>query len=199
MNTFARLYDLVMGAADRAGLAGRRRSLASGARGLVLEIGAGTGLQFPHYPANASVVAIEPDVDMLRRARSRQRVAAAPISLVVADGRALPFRDGTFDTAISALTFCTIPDPARAAREMRRVLRTSGTARLLEHVSARHRALALVQALITPLWCRIAGGCHLDRPTAGILRAAGFDVRVDRADFDDVLVELVAVPAGTMR
>ena len=194
---FAWLYDAVMGGADRVGLWRRRRVLACGARGRVLEVGAGTGLEFRHYPPAARVVAIEPDVAMVRRAVQRQRRAAASISLVVADARALPFRDGTFEVVVSALAFCTIPEPERAAAEMHRVLEQSGTARLLEHVRATHGAVARVQEWLTPSWRRLAGGCHLARRTTELIREAGFTVEVRRAAFDGILVELVARPLAS--
>lgn len=196
---FARLYDAVMTPADGAGLARGRERLAAGATGRVLEIGAGTGLEFRHYPPGLEVYAIEPDVAMLARARPRAQESAARVTLVVADAQALPFRGGAFDTAVSALAFCTIPDPGRAAAEMRRVLRRTGVAYLLEHVRARHRALAWVQAGLTPIWKRVAGGCHLDRPTPRIIGDAGFDVEVRRAELDGVMVELAARPRGAGR
>lgn len=107
--------------------------------------------------------------------------------------RVLPFRDGAFDTAISALTFCTIPEPARAAAEVRRVLTDKGTARLFEHVRAKHRPLAWLQIALTPMWRRLAGGCHLDRRTADVLRDVGFDVTIERETLDGAIVEIIAV------
>ena len=192
--SFASLYDVVMTAADRLGLANRRRSLAREARGRVIEIGAGTGLQFEHYPPDAEVYATEPDLAMIERARLRRRNTRASIALVAADARDLPFRDGAFDTAVVALAFCTIPEPERAAREMRRVLRASGSARLLEHVRATHRVLAWPQVALTPLWRRVTGGCHLARRTEDVIRGAGFDVSVDQSALDGAVVELVAHP-----
>ena len=195
---FARLYDFVMNAADRAGLARRRRSLARSADGLVLEIGAGTGLEFAHYRAGVQVVAIEPNAAMLARSSARRSQSKAAIWLVIADARALPFRDGAFDTAISALAFCTIPEPERAATEMRRVLHASGTARLLEHVRATHQPLAKVQVMLTPVWSRLAGGCHLDRLTGEVIRRAGFNVSIEYSAFDGTLVELAAQRVETL-
>ena len=193
---FARFYDAVMSSADRVGFARRRRVLAAHARGRVLEIGAGTGLEFQHYASATSLVAIEPDMAMIERAKARAAVSSARIALVAADARALPFRDGTFDTAISALAFCTIPEPERAALEMRRVLRASGVAYLLEHVRAVHRPLAFIQSMLTPLWRRIASGCHLDRRTADLLRCSSFDVVVEHPALDGTLVELIAHPSN---
>lgn len=194
ISLFSRLYDLVMKAADRAGLAAWRRELAGKARGRVLEVGAGTGLQFPHYPADVEVYAVEPDLAMLGQAKERRAAAAARIALVAADARALPFPDQTFDGAVVALAFCTIPEPARAAGEMRRVLRPTGVAHLLEHVRAEQRWIASLQRRLTPLWSRIAGGCQLARPTADVIAGAGFDVKVRRAALRGVVVELEARP-----
>ena len=188
-----------MTAADRFGLSRRRQRLARDASGRVLEIGAGTGLEFRHYPAAVCIVAIEPDVAMIERAKTRAAAASAAVTLVVADAAALPFRDGTFDAAISALSFCTIPQPERAASEIRRVLSDSGTARLLEHVRATHQPLAAIRSALTPLWRRVAGGCHLDRRTADMIRRAGFDVVVERAAFDGSVVELIARPSNALQ
>jgi SAM-dependent methyltransferase len=190
----AHLYDVVMTVLDRIGVAERRRRLVRAATGRVIEIGAGTGLELAHYPPGVRVYAIDPDFEMIQRARSRSKAATAAVTLLVADARALPFRDATFDTAISALAFCTIPDPDRAASEMRRVLRATGAAWLLEHVRARHQALASAQRVLTPVWRRLAGGCHLDRPTADVIARAGFDVDVERSAFDGAVVELSARP-----
>lgn len=196
--SFAGIYDVVMAAADRFGLAKRRRSLARDVRGRVIEIGAGTGLQFAHYPPGAEVYAVEPDRAMIERASLRRRDTRASITLVVADARALPFRDGAFDMAIVALAFCTIPEPERAAGEMRRVLSASGTARLIEHVRATHRIVAWPQVALTPLWRRMAGGCHLARRTEDVIRRAGFEVAVAQSAFDDAVVELVARPRRSL-
>ena len=191
---FAVLYDVVMRAADRAGLSRRRSALASETHGRVLEIGAGTGLEFAHYAPGLQVFAIEPDLAMLARAADRRQSVAATVTLIAADAQALPFRDAVFDTALSALTFCTIPDPSRAVHELHRVLRPTGTAFLLEHVRARHRALAWTQVVLTPLWKRVAGGCHLARRTSDLFRASRFDVDIQRASLDGALVEFVARP-----
>ena len=191
---YARLYDIVMSGGDRFGLARRRRRLGHLARGRVLEIGAGTGLQFRHYRPDTTVFAIEPDEAMLARARRRQHHAAACITLVIADARALPFRDGAFHSVVCALVFCTIPDPARAAREMRRVLNPTGSAYLLEHVRARHRVLARIQEVLTPVWARVAGGCQLARRTADLVRQSGFEVEIHRESLDGALIEMVGRP-----
>ena len=194
---YARLYDIVMRAEDRLGLARYRRELVRRARGRVLEIGAGTGLEFPHYSAGVVVYAIEPDAEMLERARERAKAAGADITCIVADALALPFRGRTFDSVVSALAFCTIAEPERAAGEIRRVLRRDGAVHLLEHVRAEHDLVARLQERLTPLWRRLAGGCHLDRRTADIFSACGFEVDVGRAMLSGIFVELTAVPTQT--
>ena len=174
MPLFPQIYDAVMGAAER-GLVGRlRRDMVAGARGRVLEVGAGTGLDFPHYAPGAWVVATDPDLGMLARARDRARGAAAGIVLVAADAEQLPFRDAAFDEAVVGLAMCTIPRPDRALAELRRALPPGAPLRLLEHVRVDHPIVGRLQDWLTPVWRRLAGGCRLDRRTAVAVEAGGF-------------------------
>ena len=177
---FPLVYDAVMIVAERAFLARWRRSLVASLRGTVLEIGAGTGLDFPHYPGGVTVVATDPDATMLRRARRRVVDARASILLVAADAEALPFRGASFDGAVVGLALCTIPDPANALSELRRVLSGGATVRLLEHVRASHRLISRCQQRLTPVWRRIAGGCRLDQDTARCVADSG--LVIDRVD-----------------
>ena len=153
-----------------------RRAVASGARGTVLEIGAGTGLNFPHYDRTAVVVATDPDMAMLIRARRRAAAADARIFLVAADAEALPVRDASFDAAVVGLAMCTISHPDRALAELRRAVRPGGSVRMLEHVRIDRPAIVgRLQDWLTPLWKRVAGGCRLNRQTVHTVRMAGFD------------------------
>ena len=174
MNLFPRLYDAVMGLAERGKLGGLRHGMVSRARGQVLEIGAGTGLDFPHYHPGAWVVASDPDLDMLRRARARTRASPAEVLLVAADAELLPFREAAFDGAIVGLAMCTIPHPERALAELRRTLRPGASLRLLEHVRVEHPLLGRLQDVLTPVWRRLAGGCRLNRRTTAAVAACGF-------------------------
>ena len=174
-------YDVIMSAAER-GVVGRWRSmLLRPAAGWVLEIGAGTGLGFSHSSVHAPVLAIDPSLAMLRRARERAAAAAATIMLVAAEAESLPFRDDAFDESVVELAMCTIEHPARALSEMRRVIRPGGALRMLEHVRFEQPVAGWLQDRVTPIWRRIAGGCRLNRRTTQLVEAAGFTLAsVDR-------------------
>ncbi|HEY8424551.1 MAG TPA: methyltransferase domain-containing protein [Limnochordales bacterium] len=171
---FAALYDLLAPAAETAYYAARRAEIAGGATGRVLEIGAGTGANLPHYPAEAVLVAVEPNAHMLRRARRKAAGHGRGATWVQAAAEALPFADESFDTVVSTLVLCSVTDPEVAARELWRVLRPGGTLRLVEHVRAEDPALARWQDRVTPVWRLIGAGCHPNRPTLAILERAGF-------------------------
>jgi len=165
-------------AEERAGMADRRRDLLADAHGRVVEIGAGTGLNFGHYPrAVSEVVATEPDPHMLRRAR--EAVAGAPVPVEVRRLRAesLPFADGEFDTAVSTLVLCSVRDPAAALGELHRVLRQDGVLLFFEHVRSRDPGHARWQDRLDRPWGWVAGGCHPNRDTAGSIERAGFRFR----------------------
>ena len=181
-----------MGLAERGRLGEWRRSVVWRARGFVLEIAAGTGLDFPHYKHDTSVVATDPDVAMLRRAQHRASKVAAPILLVAADAEALPFRNGAFDAAVSALAMCTIPHPERALGELERVVRPAGTVTMLEHVRVAHPVLSRLQRWLTPTWRRVAGGCHLDRDTLTAVTATGLLVEDVKQHAGGLVVEISA-------
>ena len=146
------------------------------ATGSVLEIGVGTGLNFELYRGIDELVGIEPDPHMLARARVRAATLPFPVELHQAGAEAMPFPDARFDTAVVTFTLCTIPDPAAALVELRRVLRPGGRLLFVEHTRSSQPVLAGVQDLLTPLWKRIGGGCHLNRPSLDLVREQGFSV-----------------------
>lgn len=189
---FPWIYDAVMRAAERGALARWRRSVVRPARGRIIEIGAGTGLNFPHYQAGAMVIATEPDLQMLARARPRAEHAGARIILAAADAEALPFRERTFDTAVVGFALCTIARPERALAELRRVLRPSGALRLLEHVRVAHPVGAKLQDWLIPVWRRVAGGCHVNRRTVEAVAASGFVLGGVRSHARGVVAEIAA-------
>ncbi|MBD0290243.1 MAG: class I SAM-dependent methyltransferase [Thermoleophilia bacterium] len=180
------LYDACARLADRKGLAELRRRAVAGLGGRVLEVGAGTGLNLPHYRRAERVVAVEPDRGMATRLRRRAARAPVPVQLVEARAEELPFPDGTFDHVVLTLVLCSVADPARALEEARRVLRPGGSVTFVEHVRGQGR-LGRWQDRLTPLHRRLAGNCHLNRATAAAVASAGF--RVD-------WIEQIAVPGG---
>lgn len=193
---FPLLYDCVMRVAERGRLAEWRRELVSPAEGQVLEVAAGTGLDFPHYRAGVTVIATDADLGMLERARDRGQRAAATILLVAADAQALPFRAGSFDTCVVALGLCTIPSPSRALVELRRVLRQGGTARLLEHVRVERPIIGWLQDVVTPVWRRVAGGCRLNERSVESVRRAGLRVDDSRSHMGGYVVAITASASG---
>jgi ubiquinone/menaquinone biosynthesis C-methylase UbiE len=167
-------YDLFMDVTERWGLGAWRTVLARRCRGRVLDIGCGTGRTLPLLDRADSVVGVDPSLGMLRRARRR----APGVPLVVGRAEALPFADGTFDTVISALVFCTVESPEAGLREVRRVLVRTGTLRMMEHVRSSKPWAARLQDLAQPAWSAISGGCHPNRATERQVEAAGFRIQL---------------------
>jgi ubiquinone/menaquinone biosynthesis C-methylase UbiE len=173
---FAALYDRVMAATEDAGLRDARREVLAGARGRVLEIGAGTGANVALYPeAVSELVLTEPEEPMARRLRPR----AGGAQVVVAPAEALPFEDDSFDTVVCTLVLCTVADQDRAAAEIRRVLKPGGRLLLVEHVRSVDPGLARWQDRLDGFQRRVAHGCLANRNTAEALRRAGFAVDVE--------------------
>jgi ubiquinone/menaquinone biosynthesis C-methylase UbiE len=176
---FAALYDRLFAASEKAGLREMRAKLLADAQGRVLELGAGTGLNLEHYgPAVIELVLTEPDPHMAKRMRDKLSAAETSFAVDVVETGAetLPFEDGSFDTVVGTLVFCTIPDPEAAAAEVRRVLKPGGRLLVLEHVRGAHGAgLERWQDRLEKPWGLFAGGCHPNRDTAAML-GAHFDV-----------------------
>ncbi len=155
-----------------------RQETAGQASVVVLEVGAGTGLNFPWYrPERVErVEAIEPDSAMLAYARERVRQASVPISLTQASVEALPFGDASFDSVVVSLVFCSVEDPAQGMQEIKRVLKPRGTLFLFEHVRSQNAWVAPLQDGLVPLTTRLFGNCHWNRDTASTVQEAGFDI-----------------------
>jgi ubiquinone/menaquinone biosynthesis C-methylase UbiE len=179
----ASVYNLVMLPGERFGMQRQRQRLVDGISGRVLEVGVGTGLNLPWYPSTALVDGVDIDPHMLRRAERKARQAVAAVALHEADVHDLPFADDTFDHAVVGLALCTIPRPAAALGEVRRVLGEGGTLHFLEHVRSPRARVARWQDRITPLWGRVAGGCRPNQDTRRVIEDAGFEmVRLWRSD-----------------
>lgn len=164
---------------------GRHRDeLLAGLSGRVLEVGAGNGINFAHYPSTVDeVVAIEPERYM--RAKAERAASAAAVSVTVSAGTAeeLPFGSGSFDAAVACLVLCTVSDQGAALTELRRVLKPGGELRFLEHVRSSRNGKAKVQAAAdrSGIWPSLGGGCHCSRDTVGAIRTAGFRVEHQRS------------------
>jgi ubiquinone/menaquinone biosynthesis C-methylase UbiE len=183
---FARMYPQAAATADARGGAEHRRRLLAGLHGRVIEIGAGHGANFAHYPeAVTEVVAVEPEPDLRARAEEAARRATVPVRVVAGTADALPEQDASADAAVFSLVLCSVPDQASALAEARRVVRPGGELRFYEHVVDRRPVVAGIERVLdATIWPRIAGGCHTARDTEEAIRAAGFDVvDVDRFAF----------------
>jgi SAM-dependent methyltransferase len=154
----------------------RQRTIET-ARDLVLEVGVGSGLNLPLYgSAVIRVVAVDPSQELLRLASERVANALVPVSLIRASAAHLPFSGSAFDTIVMTWTLCSIPNPMAALTEMRRVLRPGGRLIFVEHGLSPEIRTARWQHRLTPYWKHFSGGCHLDRKTDDLIRAAGFQI-----------------------
>jgi ubiquinone/menaquinone biosynthesis C-methylase UbiE len=155
---------------EEAGLRERRHGLLSKARGRVLEIGAGTGLNLEHYPdAVEEVVFTEPEEPMARRLERKAADSGRSIRVISAPAEKLPFEDDSFDTVVGTLVLCTVDDPGRAIAEVARVLRPGGQFLFLEHVRADDPKLAKWQDRLAGPWRMFGNGCNCNRPTPDLI------------------------------
>ena len=156
----------------------QRARVCEGLAGDVVEIGFGSGLNVPFYPAGVDrVAAVEPADVGWKLASKRLRESPVPVERSGLDGASLPFPDESFDAALSTWTMCTIPDIDRALRELRRVLKPGGALHFVEHGRAPDERVRVWQHRLEPLNKRVIGGCHLTRPIVDLLRGAGFEIR----------------------
>jgi ubiquinone/menaquinone biosynthesis C-methylase UbiE len=180
---FARVYERFSVREEGRGQAENRARALAGLTGRVVEVGAGNGLNFAHYPDTVTqVVAVEPLSYLRDRARER---ADARIQVVDGTADALPVEDGSADAVVFSLVLCSVPSQASALAEARRVLKPGGEIRLYEHVISHKPGKAAFQKAFThTLWKRMAAGCHMDRDTTTAVAEAGFEiVELDRVPY----------------
>jgi ubiquinone/menaquinone biosynthesis C-methylase UbiE len=171
---FAAAYDPFLSVAERRGLAALRAEVLADARGRVVELGAGTGLNVRHYPSVGELILTEPEPAMVKRLQRR----AAGARVLQAPAERLPFEDASVDTVVSTLVLCTVPDLESALAEIRRVLAPGGRLLFLEHVRSDSARLARWQDRLHDPWRVFAGGCHCNRATLAALSTSGFAVDV---------------------
>ena len=179
---FARMYARMSATAEARGGAEHRRELLAGLEGRVVEVGAGNGLNFAHYPDTVTeVLAIEPEPHLRRLAE--QAAKRATVKITVMDGTAdqLPLDDESCQAAVCSLVLCSVPDQERALREIQRVLAPGGELRFYEHVVANAPRLARVQRILDrTVWPLVGAGCRCSRDTLAAITAAGFTITTSR-------------------
>lgn len=159
-----------------------RARVTAGLSGEVLEVGFGSGRNVPHLPSGVTrLVAVDPAVVGRKLAAGRLAASPVPVEFIGLDGESLPMPDESVDHVLVTWTLCTIPDVDRALREMHRVLRPGGALHFVEHGQSPHPKAARRQRRLGPVWGRLAGGCHLDRPIPELVAAAGFDTSAVRS------------------
>jgi len=161
-----------------------RREVVGAATGRVLEVGVGSGLNFSFYGKQVEIVfGIDPSPRLLAIARRRADVAGVRAELLQGFATAIPLADSTIDTMVMTWALCSITDPPAALREMRRVLKPDGALLFVEHGLSPEPGVERWQHRLTPIWCRLAGGCHLDRKMDDLIRSAGFDLTELRTEY----------------
>jgi SAM-dependent methyltransferase len=177
----AAIYDPFLALGERRGMRDRRRRLLRGARGRVLEIGAGTGLNLAHYPGEIDELLLTEPVDpMARRLESRLRRSGVRGSVLRAGAEALPVAAGSIDTVVSTMVLCTVPDPEAALDEIRRVLRPDGRLLFCEHVRSDSNRLARWQERLAGPWEAFADGCRSNQDTLGLVERT---LRIERLEW----------------
>lgn len=168
------LLDLAM---RNEALAAYRRRVVPAARGRVLEIGIGSGLNLPFYASEVKeVIGLDPSPSLLGMAEKHARLGQTPLTILQGSAEAIPLENASVDTVLTTWTLCSIPDAHAALNEMRRVLKPAGELVFVEHGKAPDHSVARWQDRLTPLWRPIAGGCHLNRPIDALVKDARFEL-----------------------
>jgi ubiquinone/menaquinone biosynthesis C-methylase UbiE len=193
---FARFYERIAPTFDAKGGAAHRDELLAGLAGRVVEVGAGTGLNFGHYPETVTeVIAVEPEPYLRTKAELAAKDAAVAVTVVDGGADQLLVEAGVCDAGVASLVLCSVDDPLAALREFHRVIRPGGELRFYEHVRSSSPALARAQQGVDIVWPRLAGGCYTSRDTVSTIAAAGFELEhVRRFSFRPMLTNAPVAP-----
>ena len=187
-------YDILEAPLERLRFAGWRQRLKNRITGLTaLEVGVGTGKNFPYYPSGVQVVGIDLSPRMLARARRKASNRDMSVQLREMDVQQLDFPDHYFDTVFATFVFCSVPDPVGGLHELRRVCRPSGRLLLLEHMRPENFALRLIFDALNPMVVRMMGA-NINRRTMDNIRLAGWNVQVEENLSSDIIRWIEAVP-----
>lgn len=188
---FAFFYDTFMGPLEKRWIARVRKKIVSGIDGKILEIGTGTGANFPFYSKEKveRVVSLEPNPYMLDQAKRRAKEFDLPVEFHQGMAETLPFKDGEFDTVVATLVLCSVSEPEKVFQEMRRVCKKGGKIVLFEHVRTESKSLAAIQDVLTPAWKRLCDGCHLNRDTGRYMKESGINVIKEKKYLKGIFVE----------
>lgn len=192
---FASLYDTVMGPLEKRWIAHIRKKIISGLEGKTLEIGTGTGANFPFYSPEkvGSLDSVEPNPYMLEQAKLKARDIGIPFQFHQGVAESLPFKDGEFDTVVATLVLCSVQDPQTVFKEIKRVCKKGGRIVLFEHVRTESASLAVLQDVLTPAWKRFCDGCHLNRDTGRYMKESGIKVIKEKKYLKGIFVEFEGV------
>ncbi|MFC0472780.1 class I SAM-dependent methyltransferase [Halalkalibacter kiskunsagensis] len=189
---FAAYYDAFMNPLEKRLITSWRKDLLKHAKGSVIEIGAGTGVNFPLYEHCDEVIAIEPNQHMIKKAIERKKQTSIPISIYETKAEKLPFPDHHFDTVVVTLVLCSVDEPSKVLLEIMRVLKPNGKVLLLEHVKMDHPIFSKFQTMFTPVWKQLCDGCHLNRKTEKYMKEAGFSFLAKQSYLSGFAVSIIA-------
>lgn len=191
-NTFAKYYDKAMAPLEKKYITAWRKKLLDQATGKILEIGGGTGINFPLYNKCDEVITIEPNPYMIEKALVRSQQANVPIQIIKNKAEHLPFPNHHFDTIVITLVLCSVDNMKQVIQECKRVLKPNGKLLVLEHIKMEQPFLAGLQHLLTPAWKHIADGCHLNRNPEVIIKECGFDIISSKKYLSSLVISLIA-------